>query len=153
MKIEIDWQKPLTLTKDFSQEVIQELIAQVRPDPGLYIFGRIWNNKLSPLYVGQATSVTRRLKQQLNNHRLIESVGNAKIGRRVIVVGYLQPDGRRSIGSALAVAEKAFIRHFVAEGHDLHNKLGTTIKRHEIASIGTKYRGVVPNCLMVETVK
>jgi hypothetical protein len=81
---------------------------------------------------------------------LIDYVTNAKNGHKVIAVGYLQVDGRQNLKAALNIAEKAFIRHFVTAGHDLHNTRGTKIQRHEVLSSGPKHRGVIPPTLRVE---
>jgi hypothetical protein len=38
----------------------------------------------------------------------------------------------------LDILERALIRFFLSEGHDLVNKQGTRLRRHEIASAGSK---------------
>jgi hypothetical protein len=149
MKIHIDWQKPIPLRR-LSAKDVERVLSMLEKEPGIYIFGRMWGSTFSPLYVGQAERIYGRVKTQLNNRALIEHVLNAKIGRRCLVVVYLVRNSHHGIKDPLDISEKALIRHFVAEGYDLHNKLGTKTPKHEVVSEGVRPKKAIPISLWVE---
>lgn len=49
--------------------------------------------------------------------------------------------------------ERAFIRYFLSEGHDLVNKQGTRLRQHEIASVGKHPKKFIPHLMYVEKAK
>ena len=48
------------------------------------------------------------------------------------------------------IAERALIRYFLGEGHDLVNVQGARIKRHEIACSGQNLRKFLPSSVYLE---
>ncbi len=117
----------------------QNLIYFVDPSKlpgiaGVYIFGRRWGGKIEALYVGKGSRVNARVKGQFNNLHLMQHVRNAKTGERVLIVGKLMIKRGQRAEKALALAELALIRYFLSEGHDLVNKQGTRLRRHELVS-------------------
>jgi len=50
----------------------------------------------------------------------------------------------------LKLIERGLIRYFLSEGHDLVNKQGTRIRRHEIVSFGKHPKKFIPNLMYVE---
>ena len=82
MEIRVVWQQPIPLVDGSSQSLIY-----VPPDPaaipdrpGVYIFGRRHGETVSPLYIGKAENLARRIEQQLNNVRLMKGIENAPTG-------------------------------------------------------------------------
>ena len=104
--------------------------------PGVYVFGRCFGSHFEALYVGKATRIRGRVKGHFNNLRLMQHLRNAKIGKRVLLAGVFQGRPGQQLAKSLTLAERAFIRYFLSEGHDLVNKLGTRIRRHELVSDG-----------------
>ena len=75
---------------------------------------------------------------------------DAKTGRRMVIAGYPQVRPGQRIQKVLGVLERAFIRHFLAEGHDLVNQQGVRIRRHEIESTGRVPKAFMPSLMYLE---
>jgi hypothetical protein len=142
MQISVLWQQPIDLYdgSDSSQNYIYTCddLNCVPEDAGVYIFARRFAEILYPLYVGQAGSLRYRVRQQLNNVRLMRGVQNAKIGARVLLVGVLDLKGGQKTATALNLAERALIEQFLNAQHELLNKQGTRIRADEILSSGNR---------------
>ena len=101
------------------------------------MFGRRYGRQFEALYVGKALNLRSRIRSQLKgNVALMCHVKGAKAGKRVVVIARAVTKPGQRIKKVLAIIERAFIKHFLAEGHDLVNKQGTRIRRHVIASSG-----------------
>jgi hypothetical protein len=121
MEIELNWQNELTLkcnSKNNAYELDLDSISEV---PGIYIFGRRFGKSFEALYVGKASLLRGRIKTQLNNHKLMTHVGNAKAGKRIVMLGEFKAKPKHTPAMCLPIAEKALIRYFVAKGDDLVN--------------------------------
>lgn len=57
------------------------------------------------------------------------------------------------MAKSLALAERALIRYFLSEGHDLVNKQGTRLRRHELQSSGTHPKRFFPRNMYLERAK
>ena len=152
MKISVRWQDPIQLRDGSRLNLIYSCVdLQSIPDaPGVYVFARKFGDVITPLYVGQAVSLRSRICQQFNNLRLMKSVENAAIGYRIILVGqvFLRPGQQAE--SVLDIVEQALIEHFMAEGYELLNRLGTRIPKHSIEFAGHRSsRMLVPISLNV----
>jgi hypothetical protein len=79
------------------------------------------------LYVGKATSLRSRIKQQLNNLRLMQAIDDAAIGPRMLIYGTLNCRPGQRVGTVLNIFETALIGHLTDNGHQLSNKLGTKL--------------------------
>jgi hypothetical protein len=118
--------------------------------PGIYIFGRRHGRSFEALYVGKAGSLRSRIKVQLNNHKLLTHVWNAKTGRRIVMLGEFKAKRGQIPDTCLRTAEKALIRYFVAEGHDLVNLQGVILRQHDVSSTGVHKAKDFPNLIQVE---
>jgi hypothetical protein len=137
MRLQLDWTRPILLRKAREQNALYALDIEKLPRaPGLYIFGRRYGTAFESLYVGKANNVRSRLRSQLNNLRLMQHLKNASAGKRIVLVGQFTAKPGQRQPKSLALAERAMIRHFLSEGHDLVNQQGTRLRRHEIASDG-----------------
>jgi len=137
MKIHLEWGKPFALRDAAAVNMIYDIdLSRIPKRSGVYAFGRTWGGEFEALYVGQATELRGRIKSQLNNLRLMQHLRNAKNGRRVVLAGELRTKPGQNLKSCLDLAERALIRHFLSEAHDLVNKQGTRLSRHEINSSG-----------------
>jgi hypothetical protein len=50
----------------------------------------------------------------------------------------------------LPLVERALIRYFLSEGHDLVNKQGVRLRRHEVSSSGKFPKRFFPSLMYVE---
>lgn len=155
MKMVLEWTKPLVL-KDASGEnlIYKADVDKLPAAPGIYIFGRRWGNgEFEALYVGKATRIRSRIKGHFNNLRLMQHLRNAKGGKRLILAGRLATRPGQQVAKCLTVIERGFIRHFLSEGHDLVNKMGTRLRRHEVNSTGKHPKRFLPRLMYVDRPK
>lgn len=137
MNINLDWSRPIPIRKVRGALLEYAIdLDQVPTTPGIYVFGRQWGKGFEALYVGQAARLRGRVRSHLNNRKLLAHLAEARTGKRVLLVAELWTGRGQSWKKCLTLAERAFIRHFLAEGHDLVNKQGTRIRRHIVSSTG-----------------
>ncbi|MGD0075924.1 MAG: GIY-YIG nuclease family protein [Candidatus Binataceae bacterium] len=149
MKLRLEWMHPLTLADASDQNLIYSFDFTKLPETaGVYVFGRRYGNQFEALYVGKGGKLRRRTKGHLNNLRLMQHLKNAKNGTRVLLAGRFIPRPGQQEDKCLGILERALIRYFLSEGHDLVNKQGTRLRRHEIASVGSKRN--VPTLMFVD---
>jgi hypothetical protein len=140
MKLDIDWRRPLTLSDGSDEGLIFSFDnSRVEPTAGIYVFGRIHGKTFEALYVGKADDLQKRTKQQLKNLKLMLHLQNARAGSIVVMTGTFRQHQGQQTDRYLPVLERAIIRHFLSEGHDLVNVQGTRIRRHEITSSGFRH--------------
>ncbi len=150
MKIKVDWQKPVALQYSKRDTIEFENDIKTLPDePGVYVFGRKWGTNFEALYVGKATSVRARIKTQQNSLKLMKHIHDAKTGKRVLLIG-LYKGSEPKTQKCIALIEKTLIRHFLSGGHDLANKAGTLIKKHEVISSGIFHKTDIPSRMSLE---
>ena len=143
MNLQVDWGKPIPMRRAHS--LAYELDLDRLPDEaGVYVFGRSWGGKFEALYVGKALRIRRRVKGQTNNLRLMTHVRDAQTGKRVVIPGVIKTRPGQQIEKAMTLVERALIRHFLSEGHDLVNISGATLRRHELVSTHRPMRFVPP---------
>ena len=138
MQLHLDWEKELGLKAVRSPGFGYSLgnSANIPLEPGVYIFGRRFGNSFEALYVGKAINLDRRIRQQLNNLRLMQHIKNASIGHRILLLGVLR--GNAAVLNKIALSERALITYFLAEGHDIVNVSGTRRRKQEITSTGNR---------------
>lgn len=151
MKLHLEWSKPLQL-KDASRDnlIYSAEVAKLPDAPGVYVFGRVWKNQFEALYVGKAGRIKSRVKGHFNNLRLMQHLRNAKSGKRILLAGRVDTKPGQQIEKCLTVIERGFIRYFLSEGHDLVNKQGTRLRRHEVASSGKHPKKYFPRLMYVD---
>jgi hypothetical protein len=125
-------------------------LGKISQYPGVYILARRWGAGFEALYVGKATKLRSRIKSQFNNHRLMNHLENASNGARVIYVGEFNPKPGQRLAICLSLIEKALIRYFVSEDHDIVNKQGKKLKQHTIVSNGSFPRSTMSAEISVE---
>jgi len=155
MKLYVEWSGRIPL-KDGSA---QNLIYAVDPDrlpsaAGVYVFGRRQRNGgFEALYVGQANDIRSRVSGQEKNLPLMMHLKNARNGERVLRVAIFKPRPGQKQAKCLDIIERALIRYFLSEGHDLVNKQGTRLRRHEVTSEGRHPNLFVPKMMFVDRAK
>jgi hypothetical protein len=155
MKLYLEWGKLIPLTDGSRQNFIYVIDPDRLPThAGVYVFGRRRRNgDFEALYVGTATNIRRRVWGHRKNLPLMMHLRNAKYGERVVRSGVLKPRPGQTATKCLPLIERALIRYFLSEGHDLANKQGTRLRRHEIASEGRHPNLFIPKLMFVDRPK
>jgi hypothetical protein len=150
MKLHVEWSKPIPLRASGDGIAYDLDLSKVSDYPGVYIFGRRHGDRFEALYVGKSMNIRSRVKGHLNSLQLMQHLRTAKAGRKVLLVGeYITKPGQR-IDKCLGLTERALIRYFLSEGHDLVNKQGTRIRRHELESTGQHPKRFFPTLMYLE---
>lgn len=151
MRLHVEWSVPIQMRDASHQNLIYGVdLAKLPSAAGVYIMGRRWGNGFEALYVGKATAIRGRVKTQLNNLRLMQHLRNAKLGSRILLAGRVVPRPGQRIERVLPLVERALIRYFLSEGHDLVNIQGTRLRRHEVVSSGRHPKRFVPGLMYLE---
>jgi hypothetical protein len=154
MRLHVEWGRPVRLRDASENNMIYDVdLGKVTERAGVYLFGRRWGSQFEALYVGKAGNIRRRLNGHLNNLRLMQHLHNAKTGKRIVLAGTLVTKPGQRLSKSLALAERALIRYFLSEGHDLVNKQGTRLRRHELASSGQYPKRYFPKLMYLERAK
>ena len=154
MKLSVDWGKPVQLRSGRRQGLIYTAdLEQIPTCSGMYVFARRWGKGFEALYVGKSKNIRSRTKTHFNNLKLMRHIEDAKNGRRVVFYGAAITKPGQKIDRVLPILERAFIRHFLSEGHDLVNQQGVRIWRHEIESLGSVPRAFAPGLMYLEKAK
>lgn len=151
MKLNIKWNKPIALVKEKNNGLIYSLKLDKVPDaPGIYIFGRLYGTTYEALYVGKSGNLRKRIKEHLNNLKLMKHLEKAKSGERIMITGQAVTLPGQKLEDVIRILERAFISHFLEKGHDLVNVNGVAIKHHEINSEGPFKKSFIPSKILVK---
>ncbi len=152
MKLKLEWARPISLKNGSQENLIYTCDYKKLPQKaGIYVFGRRYGTNIEALYVGKAESLQGRVRGQFKNLPLMLHLQNAKNGRRILLVGRFIPKPGQKKEKCLDLLERALIRHFLSEAHDLVNIQGAKLRRHEITSLGAKR--AVPEVMFVDRAK
>jgi hypothetical protein len=149
MDLNLEWGKPLPLVMSAS-DLYWADAEQIPHAPGVYVFFRRFGSSEEALYVGKATNLRSRIKQQLNAHRLMKGIETAAMGSRYIVIGELKRRPGQQVPKCLALVEHALIRYFLAHGDELLNIHGSRIRKHSLTSERTTARKLIPKTIYFE---
>ena len=111
---------------------------------------RWWWSSYEASYVSKAGRLRGRIRSHRNNRSLLNHLAEARTGKRILLLGLLQPRSGQRVDKCLTIAERALMRPFLAEGHDLVNKQGTKIRRHVVQSTGRQPKRFFPAELQLE---
>lgn len=150
MKLSVEWSRPMTLKAARQSLGYRVDLEKLPTSSGLYILGRQYGKQFEALYVGKASKIRGRVKTQLNNLKLMQHLKDAKSGRKFVVYCRLVAKPGQRMEKCLLLIERALIRHFLSEGHDLVNKQGARLLRHEITSSGRHPKRLIPELMYVE---
>ncbi len=152
MKLHLEWVRPVAL-KSAGRLIYTAKIDKLPSVPGIYVFGRRWRGQFEALYVGKANRIKGRVKLHFNNLHLMQHLKNAKSGKRLILAGKILTRPGQQLDKSLKLVERGFIRYFLSEGHDLVNKQGTRLRRHELTSSGKHPKRFFPRLMYVDKAK
>lgn len=152
MKLQLEWKRPVPLIDGSDQNLIYVVDPERLPNvPGVYVFGRRRRNGgFEALYVGKAKNLRARIWGHRKNLPLMMHLKNARQGKLVVRAGVFKARPGQSAEICIEIIERALIRHFLSEGHDLVNKAGTRLRRHEISSAGRHPNQFVPKVMFVD---
>ena len=102
------------------------------------MFARKQGSTLIPVYIGKADVLRRRLKQQLNNLRLMSGLEASPRARKFLVYAEYSGKPGPKASKAIATAERSLIEFALAQGYDLINQQGTRRPHHTIQHWGTR---------------
>lgn len=152
MKLYLEWKKPIQLSDGSDQNLIYVVDPERLPNAaGVYVFGRRRRNGgFEALYVGKASNIRHRVWGHRKNLPLMMHLKNAKQGKRVVRAGVYKARPGQNPGKCIPIIERALIRYFLSEGHDLVNKAGTRLRRHEISTFGRHPNLFIPKLMFVD---
>jgi hypothetical protein len=154
MNLHLEWARPMQLKDGTPQNLIYSVdVAKIPRVAGVYVFGRRWGAEFEALYVGKANDIRSRVNGQLNNLKLMQHLKNATGGKRIILTARFVSKPGQQLAKCLMLTERALIRYFLSEGHDLVNKQGTRLRRHEVDSAGKHPKKFIPRLMYVERAK
>lgn len=138
MKISVTWHAPVSLdgsARDLCDSFDFDLLPS---EPAVYIFARRFGAKITAVYVGKAVVLRSRIRQQLNNNRLMRALDDAPNGARVLIYGTFNGKSSQRVRTLLLTVERALIHHFTEQEHELINKRGTRLAVDEIEFDGSR---------------
>lgn len=139
MDLKVKWQAPIDLLAGDNQNLIY--VAEGLDDwqgvPGVYMFARIFNGEVSPLYIGKAENLGKRAWQHFkNNTRLMTSIKKAKNGSKVLILGEFSAKPGQNTKKCIALIERALIDHALTAGYKLFNVQGTKTSANTVSFSG-----------------
>lgn len=150
MKINIQWQPAVELQKNRDGFGYGIDLEKIPKRGGVYVFYRQWGKSKESLYVGRSKNLRSRMKAHLNSVKLMRHLIGARNGKLYVRVGVCKTKAGSLQDKKLAIAEKALIRYFIAEGHELSNQQGTILRMDEIQFAGRGMRGFIPKKMNVQ---
>jgi hypothetical protein len=152
MKLYIEWENPIPLTDGSDQTLIYVVDPERLPNlSGVYVFGRRRRNGgFEALYVGKADNIRGRVWGHRKNLPLMMHLKNAKQGKLFVRAGVYRARPGQKPDRCIPIIERALIRYFLSEGHDLVNKAGTRLRRHEISTVGRHPNLFIPKLMFVD---
>lgn len=152
MNLALKWHKPLTLKADKDGNGIYTItLDDIPTEPGIYVFLRTHGSASEALYVGKGKNLRTRIKQHLNNLKLMKGIEKAATGKRLLAFAEFVPKQGQQQAKALRRIETAYIRLYLSDGHQLLNKQGTKIAKDTIASERSDLKKFIPKDLYYET--
>lgn len=141
MDIYLEWSDPIELHDARDRLLIYSCDLDLVPDePGVYVFGRRHGDTVSPLYIGQAHSLSDRIKGHFKHSvPLMRGLEEAESGARILLLGRIRLKPGQNVDRVLNVVERALIEHTVAQDCVLLNVHGTKRVVNTIHSEGNQW--------------
>jgi hypothetical protein len=151
MDLRLRWHQPLALEIDRNSNGIYTVDLDAIPwAPGIYVFLRVHGSTSEALYIGKAALLQSRIRQHLNNLKLMKGIENAATGSRFLAFAeFISKPGQQQ-AKALKLLETAYIRYFLSNGDQLLNKQGTRISKSRVVSERSHLRKFIPKTLFFE---
>jgi hypothetical protein len=152
MKLFLKWENPVPLVDGSDDNLVYVVDQERLPKAvGVYVFGRRRRNGgFEALYVGKADNIRARVWGHRKNLPLMMHLKNARQGKLFVRAGIFSARPGQTPGKCIPIIERALIRYFLSEGHDLVNKAGTRLRRHEISTVGRHPNQFIPKLMFVD---
>lgn len=139
MKLNIRWAKPIPLLDGDHQDLIY--VANDLDSwwgvPGVYMFARIFDQGVYPLYIGKAENIGQRAWQHFKSStKLMTGIKKSANGARVFIPGEFSPKPGQNTKKCIALIERTLIDYALAHGYELLNIQGTKTPLHELSLSG-----------------
>jgi len=122
MDLHVTWHKPVELRESSADDLIYEIdLDRVPEKAGVYVFIRKFGRNQNPLYVGKAKNLKSRVRTHLNSVKMMKGIQKEAIGSRAVVFGVFVPKPGQQVEKCISLIERALIRHFLSDGHNLLN--------------------------------
>jgi hypothetical protein len=139
LNIEAEWGQPIPLQEARSGAIYEcPDLTTIPEGPGIYIFFREHGKQITPLYVGRAEKLRRRIKQQFNSVKLMTSIREAQTGSRFLIYCEPKPKRGQKMKSVIRIMEEALIAHLLSKGYDLMQKQGIKRPTHTLSFRGNR---------------
>jgi hypothetical protein len=152
LNLSVLWHKPISLENGRAKGLTYICpYERLPPRAGVYVFGRHFGDTFAPLYIGKAKNIAKRVYQHFyNNVVLMNRIKDeGKLGPRAVIAGEWLPAPGQKLARALAVLERALIRHALAEGYEIFNLNGTKTPSDSIEASGYSAHGFLPRSMKV----
>ncbi len=128
MKTKATWSYPIKLLSRKKHNLIYYInLDNIPEEPGCYVFYTKYAGSISMHYIGKANNLKSRIKEQLNNVRLMMGIKNYMNGKKFLMY-FLVDGGLKTKKKKIVKLEKQLIKYATLEGHELINKIGTKLK-------------------------
>jgi hypothetical protein len=95
MDIEITWYPPLPLTDGSAEDLIYTVdeneLKAWDGCPGVYMFCRMFNGSVIPMYIGRSKNLYNRIWEHLETTSLMRRIESESKGERVLMIGEYMP--------------------------------------------------------------
>lgn len=138
MDISVFWHEPVDLEEGSHQNLIYAVnnLEKFEGLSGVYVFCRMYGKNFSPLYIGKASNLAERVRQQSNTTKLMKALHKSPSGKRVLVIGEFLCKPGQNRDKCSRLIEKALIEHALAKDFGLINQQGTKTPYHTIMFSG-----------------
>jgi hypothetical protein len=135
VRLDIQWAKPIPLLDGDKQNLIYTAdgLDDWWDTPGVYLFAKMYGDKVTPLYVGKATNIAKRARQHFKTStQLMNAIRKSGNGAKVFIPGEFTAKQGQDQAKSLDIVERGLINHLLAEGFELLNVQGTKTPSHHI---------------------
>jgi hypothetical protein len=146
MEIEIEWQKPILLSKNRRIVIDPNKLPESIPKTaGIYFFSRKYGSSFQPLYIGETINVRGRLRSHLKNADIRDILRGiplpgvpVKKGNKYFHFGVFKGRSGQQANKCLALVQRFMIEQAIIQKSPLLNKQLTDIKTHTVDFTGPK---------------
>jgi len=154
LRIVARWRQEIRLVDGGRHNLIYytKHLKSIPENPGVYVFARIHGRKVSPIYIGQADNLRKRIEQQFKSVPLMMGIKKLPRGKRVLI--YCEPVFKRKQDrkKVINIIEKSLIDHVLSQGSELLNKQGTKRPAHTIQFSGNRIsERIIPRKVLIKT--
>lgn len=139
LNIDAEWSRPIVLVLSRASGIYEcPDLNQFPETPAVYIFGRQHGKSIEPLYIGRASKLRQRMKQQFDSVKLMSRIKGAGTGGRFLIYCTPRLRQRQTAAQTIRVMEDALIAHALGVGWELLQKQGTVRPSHTVKFSGNR---------------